>query len=76
VPNLYEVLLPPEQRSAHFFVGQREFDPVKVGFVSSAAPGTFQFDTTLPGNRNTGHAVGAHLTERERWQIVEYLKSL
>jgi RoxA-like, cytochrome c-like len=76
IPNLYEVILPPDQRTKQFSVGRREFDPVKVGFVSEAVEGTFQFDTTIEGNRNVGHPFGAHLTEAERWQIVEYLKSL
>src|SRR5690606_18198960 len=31
VPNLYELLLPPEQRSVKFWVGNREFDPKHVG---------------------------------------------
>ena len=76
VPNLYEVILPPAQRTRQFSVGRREFDPVKVGFVSEPTEGTFQFDTTIEGNRNTGHAFGAHLTETERWQLVEYLKTI
>jgi mono/diheme cytochrome c family protein len=76
VPNLYEVISPPDQRTKQFSVGRREFDPVKVGFVSEPAEGTFQFDTSLEGNRNVGHPFGAHLTEAERWQIVEYLKSI
>jgi processive rubber oxygenase RoxA-like protein len=76
VPNLYEVLLPPNQRSKQFAVGRREFDPVKVGFVPEPTEGTFLFDTTLKGNTNVGHEFGAHLSETERWQIVEYLKSL
>jgi hypothetical protein len=76
VPSLYEVILPPDQRTKQFSVGRREFDPVKVGFLSEPAEGTFQFDTTIEGNRNAGHPFGAHLSDTERWQIVEYLKSL
>jgi hypothetical protein len=76
VPTLYEVLLPPEKRSPEFAVGRREFDPVKVGFLTEPVEGTFQFDTTIAGNKNTGHPFGAPLTEAERWQVVEYLKTL
>jgi hypothetical protein len=76
IPTLYEVLLPPEKRSREFAVGRREFDPVKVGFVTEPAEGTFQFDTTIAGNKNTGHPFGAPLTEAQRWQLVEYLKTL
>jgi hypothetical protein len=58
VPNLYELLSPVAERSKRFFIGRREFDPVKVGYVTEPAPGTksgFWFDTTLDGNRNTCH---------------------
>ncbi len=73
VPNLYELFLPSckedeikagkQCRSNRFTVGSREFDPVKVGFVSknlSDYPNLFEFNTSLPGNTNTGHeyAVG------------------
>lgn len=76
VPNLYEMLLPAHQRSRQFSVGRREFDPVKVGFVTEPAEGTFLFDTTLKGNTNTGHEFGARLSDAERWQVIEYLKTL
>ena len=76
VPNIYEVLLPPDQRSRKFSVGRREFDPVKVGFVSEPGDGPFLFDTSRKGNRNTGHPFGAHLTDAERWQVIEYLKTI
>jgi hypothetical protein len=33
VPNLYELLSPGEERSRVVFLGNREFDPVNVGFV-------------------------------------------
>jgi mono/diheme cytochrome c family protein len=40
VPNLYELLSPREERSKKFFVGRREFDPVKVGYVTEPVEGT------------------------------------
>ena len=58
VPNLYELLSPVAERSNRFFVGNREFDPKYVGYVTKPAPGTkggFWYDTSIPGNRNTGH---------------------
>ena len=56
IPNLYELLSPAYERSRTFFVGRREFDPVKVGYVTSALTKQgFIFDTRLPGNANTGH---------------------
>ena len=60
VPNLYEMLIPPEQRSKKFFVGRREFDAKKVGYVAEPLDGNeaggFWLDTTKDGNHNTGHA--------------------
>jgi hypothetical protein len=62
VPNLYELLSPVAERSKRFFIGRREFDPVKVGYVTEPEPGTkggFWYDTSIPGNRNTGHEFNA-----------------
>jgi hypothetical protein len=61
VPNLYDLLSPVEERNARskiFYVGSREFDPVKVGYVTEPPAGThggFWLDTTKTGNHNTGH---------------------
>jgi hypothetical protein len=58
VPNLYELLSPVSERSTRFFVGRREFDPVKVGYVTEPLAGSssgFWYDTTIAGNRNIGH---------------------
>ncbi|MFW9264412.1 di-heme-cytochrome C peroxidase [Nostoc sp. CALU 546] len=85
VPNLYELLLPDNERSKTFFIG-REFDPVKVGVDTSGKSGKFLFDTSLVGNSNAGHSfenrptekgvIGRLLTEDERWALVEYMKSI
>jgi hypothetical protein len=78
VPNLHQLLLPSDQRAARFMVGSREIDPKHVGFRADV--GSFQFDTSLPGNSNKGHEGSPYgtdtLTEGERWQLVEYLKTL
>jgi cytochrome c553 len=74
VPNLYQLLLPGDQRVKQFFVGSRTFDAVNVGFDSTA--GTFKFDTTLPGNSNKGHEYGTDLKENQRQALLEYLKTL
>jgi len=81
---------PPDMkyRPKTFLVGSRELDPVKVGFKSENYPDAFRFDTSLPGNFNAGHEYGTRdktlpggsvqkaLSEEERWDLVEYLKSL
>lgn len=75
VPNLYELFLPscseedvsPEKecRSNTFTLGSREFDPVKVGFVSKSItsyPRLFEFNALLPSNKNIGHEYAAGKT--------------
>ncbi|MEM7018665.1 MAG: di-heme-cytochrome C peroxidase, partial [Pseudomonadota bacterium] len=88
VPNLNQLLLPDAQRVASFTVGSREFDPINVGFDTGAFEGGFTFDTSLPGNLNTGHSGPLYtqakgeddawrdFTETERLALVEYMKTL
>ena len=84
VPTLYDLLLPPEDRPATFRVGSREFDPVKVGYITSEeAANSFEFRTRddsghmIPGNSNAGHDYdNAALTEQQRRALVEYMKTL
>lgn len=76
-----------DYRPEFFMVGSREFDPDKVGFKSQGYAG-FEFNTRIKGNYNTGHEYAAGktaqadgsvlpaLTEAQRWDLVEYLKSL
>ena len=85
VPNLYEMLIPAKERSKKFCIG-REFDPVRVGLDTSGKSGCFLLDTSLPGNSNAGHSfengplgngiVGPLLTDEQRWELIEYLKSI
>ena len=81
VPTLYHLLLPAAQRPKKFPVGQKDFDPVNVGFAIDPAKITpqtaltlFEMDTTLPGNLNTGHEWGTQLPEGDRLALIEYLK--
>ncbi|MBM3784816.1 MAG: hypothetical protein FJW30_10680 [Acidobacteria bacterium] len=75
VPDLWSMLQTPDQRPKKFYVGSRKFDSAKVGFDSSDAS-FFEFDTSLPGNSNQGHLFGTALSETEKWNLIEYLKSL
>lgn len=74
VPTLYDLLLPFDQRPVTFQVGAREFDPVRVGPRTDRGPETF--NTEVDGNRRTGHEYGTSLEDPQRWQLVEYLKTL
>jgi hypothetical protein len=76
VPNLYQLLLPPEKRVKSFYLGNREFDPEHVGYRTEAFEGGYRFDTTLSGYSNQGHEYGTKITDEERWALLEYLKTL
>ena len=82
VPNLYELLLPAEQRSEVFYIGSWEYDPVRIGYIQQEQPGAFRFDTQLKGNSNAGHEYGTGkdglpvLSNDQRWMLLEYLKTL
>ncbi|HEX8573713.1 MAG TPA: di-heme-cytochrome C peroxidase [Allosphingosinicella sp.] len=63
VRTLHDLLLPPAQRPRRFWVGNREFDPVAVGFVDRRPDSGFgsEFSTDdsnaspIRGNSNAGH---------------------
>ena len=45
----------------------------------ASVKGLFEFDTSLPGNRNIGHtgpSFGTDLTPEQKQQLIEYLKTL
>lgn len=86
VPNMYELLSPVSERSRQFWTGSYEYDPVKLGYVTTQSNGNyFLFDTTIAGNLNSGHEfndgqgtgiIGPKLTHTERMDLIEYLKIL
>ncbi len=81
VPNLDALLRPTAQRPTSFSVGVRQYDPVLVGFKTDVAgfPKFTVNDPTgspIPGNSNAGHEFGTNLTDDQRHQLVEYLKTL
>jgi hypothetical protein len=86
VPNLYELLSPVSERSKTFYLGSKEYDPVKVGLNTSPLRGASQFQVNLPGNSNSGHEfndgprgngiIGRKLSDEERMEIIEFLKTL
>jgi mono/diheme cytochrome c family protein len=77
VPTLYDLLLPPEKRPKTFLTGSRELDPKKVGYETDGSKGAaFLFDTSQNANKNTGHTYGTTLSEEQRLDLLEHLKSL
>jgi hypothetical protein len=76
IPTLWH-LLHPGQRPSKFIVGNREYDPAKVGYLTDGSGWTF--DTSLPGNSNIGHLgdkYGTNLTEDQKAALLEYLKTI
>jgi cytochrome c peroxidase len=65
-----------------FYVGSREFDEKKVGFVATKTDKSFQFRVhdengqPIFGNYNSGHEFGTQLNDEDRKALVEYLKTL
>ena len=78
VPTLWDLLSPVDQRPATFNVGQREYDPVKVGYVQENPPNPKYaiLDTSLDGNHRTGHEFGTALTPAEKYDLIAFLKTL
>lgn len=74
-------------RPNEFKVGSREFDPIKIGFRTEGYDG-FTFKAIRRGDFNTGHEYGTRhappvngvqrqpLTEADRWDLIEYIKTL
>jgi hypothetical protein len=74
-------------RPTEFEVGSREFDPRKVGLRTEGYDG-FTFKADKRGDFNSGHEYGTQhaplvngqlqepLTDEERWDLVEYIKTL
>ncbi|MEO7432071.1 MAG: hypothetical protein ABIR62_08600, partial [Dokdonella sp.] len=72
VPSIYQMLLPPAERSARFFVGRRDYDAQHLGYVSEPADPKeadgFWLDTGKDGNHNTGHAFVATPDQLAAWR--------
>jgi hypothetical protein len=84
VPTIWDLLHPAAQRPKTFTTGQREYDPVHLGYqqdpgkyVGPGGAAPTVFDTSLPGNSNAGHEWEFYpsLTDEERLQIIEFLKT-
>lgn len=79
VPTLWNLLEPMEKRPTVFYTGYDVYDPKNVGFVTTGPEAEkvgFRFEICMPGNGNQGHLYGVNLTDDEKWQLVEYLKTL
>lgn len=84
VASLYALLSPVAERPTVFYLGNREYDPVDVGYRTKKFQFGFRFDTSIRGNSNSGHEfnsgsgkgiIGPLLTPDERRALIEYLKT-
>jgi len=80
VPNL-ETLLNSTQRPVYWerTFSTSDYDVEKVGWnyeVRTEANSTNVYDTTIPGYSNSGHTFGDGLTNEERSDLLEYLKTI
>ena len=80
VPTLLDLLNAPADRPRVFYRGNDVFDRERVGFVSNVKEyrgRTFtEYDTSTPGNGNSGHEYGITLPVADKLAIVEYMKGL
>lgn len=82
VPTLEDLLNSsqrPEKWKRSFGTSASEYDNEKVGWKythETISGSSLIYDTTLPGYGNQGHTYGDDLTEEERKNLVEYLKTL
>jgi hypothetical protein len=78
VPMLRDLLKPVEERPTVFFRGYDVYDFENLGLVSSgpeAEAEGFRFDTSERGNGNQGHLYGTGLSEQEKQELLEFLKT-
>jgi hypothetical protein len=82
VPTLWDLLSDESLRPAQFYLGQRQYDLERVGYLAQSTPdpssgATFLFDTATSGNSNHGHsgaAYGTTLSDEDKWSLIEFLK--
>jgi mono/diheme cytochrome c family protein len=79
IPNLWALLQADSARPAAFYRGYDVYDPKNVGFISDgpeAQRAGFKVDTSVPGNGNQGHPYGIGLKDADKWDLIEFLKTL
>jgi mono/diheme cytochrome c family protein len=85
VPTIDALLGRPDERPKTFYLGNREYDPVKLGYKTDKLVNGFEFDTSLRGNSNRGHefsnekgpgVIGPALSPDERKALIEFIKTL
>src|SRR5712691_466454 len=72
VRTMKELLTPPPARAKSFHRGSRQYDAVQMGYTDD---GPYTLDTGSPGNSSAGHDYGTDLTDAQKRDLIEYLKT-
>jgi Cytochrome c len=73
VRTMRELLTSPAQRAKTFHRGSRVFDEKEMGYTDD---GAYVLDSAGSGTSNSGHDYGTNLSEAEKRDLIEYLKTL
>jgi hypothetical protein len=76
VVSIRSLLKPVAEREKTFNTGSIELDVLNIGYKNEKKAHTLLFDTSLPGNNNTGHEYGTQLKAVDKEALLEYIKSL
>jgi cytochrome c5 len=79
VPTIRDLLKPAHERPIAFFRGADVLDFDNLGFVSTGEDAMRRgaiFETTKKGNGNQGHEYGVSLSDDEKDNLIEYMKTL
>jgi hypothetical protein len=79
VPSLWDLLEPVGKRPAVFYTGYDVYDPRNLGFITSGPDAEregFMYETCMPGNSNAGHTFGVDLKDNDKWDLIEFMKTL
>ncbi len=77
VSSLRDLLKPARDRSSVFLTGCKDYDSTNLGFVCTAtSENTQTFDTRLEGNSNKGHEYGVNLSELDKDNLLEFIKTI
>ncbi len=73
IRTMQEMLTPPAARAKTFRRGSRLYDGSAMGYADD---GPYVLNTSAPGQSNAGHAYGTDLTEAQKRDLIEFLKTL
>jgi hypothetical protein len=79
VPTMWDLLMDPKDRPKTFYRGYDVYDKKNMGFITAGAEAERAgslYDTSLKGNGNGGHLWGVKLTNDQKYDLIEYMKTL